>query len=349
MTTVMFGDRAVGPGQPVLVVAEIGINHNGDVALAHEMIDAASAAGADGVKFQNYRTEDFVGDKSLMFTYQSLGRSVTESQFDLFKRCELAPEALGELRAHCDDAGLVFLSTPTSEDGVRDLVRAGAHGLKNGSDFLTNTDLIRFMGASGLPTVISTGMATLAEIDDAVRAYQDGGGKDLVLLHCTSAYPTSPEDVHLRKLPVLARAFGYPVGLSDHSEGTAAATGAVVLGCCLIEKHFTSDRSLPGPDQWFSADPAELAALVAAARTVQVMLGDAQIAPTPTEEQSRREFRLSCVAAADLPEGHRLTEADVAFRRPGTGAPPRDLPWIVGRTLKSAVRQGTPFQPSLFV
>jgi N-acetylneuraminate synthase/N,N'-diacetyllegionaminate synthase len=284
----------------------------------------------------------------LTLTYRSADGEVTESQLALFKRCQLAPEDLESLREHCDAVGLLFLSTPTGASGIDDLVRIGAHGIKNGSDFLTNRHLVKAMGATGLPTILSTGMATLAEIDDAVRAFEEGGGKELVLLHCTSSYPTPADDVHLRKIPVLGRAFGRPVGLSDHTEGTTAAIGAVVVGACLIEKHFTLDRSLPGPDHWFSSDPEELGALVEAVNAANRMLGSPELMPTADEEQSRRDFRLSCVAAADLPAGKELAEDDVTFARPGTGAPPRDLPWIVGRTLAESVAKGTPLLPSHF-
>ena len=181
--------RSIGPGAPCFIAAEIGINHNGDIQLAHNMIDVAADAGADAVKFQNYRTEDFLSGRELTYTYISQGHEVTESQWDMFKRCELGAEALAELRRHCECRNLVFFSTPTSEAGIEQLVRLGAHLLKNGSDYLVHLPLIRKMAQSGLPTVLSTGMATVEEIDDAVQAFRNAGGRDLILLHCTSSYP----------------------------------------------------------------------------------------------------------------------------------------------------------------
>ena len=346
---VRIGDRWVGGGQPCLLAAEIGINHNGDLDLAHRLIDAAADAGADAVKFQNYRTEDFISDNSLTYEYVSQGQTVVESQYAMFKRCELAPAALAELCQHADRRGVVFFSTPTSEEGIADLVRVGAPLLKNGSDYLVHLPLIRAMARTGLPTVISTGMATLAEIDDAVRAFREAGGRGLILLHCTSSYPTPAEDVHLRKAPALAAAFGCPAGLSDHTEGIVAAVGSVALGACLIEKHFTLDRNLPGPDHRFSADPAEFRSLAAAVRTIERSLGESAVGPTPSEQLGRRDYRLSCVAAQDLPLNHRLTEADIAFRRPGTGLPPRGSAWLRGRRLTRAVGTGHVFQPEDFV
>lgn len=329
-----------GSSQPCFLVAEIGINHNGSVELALESIDAAANAGADCVKFQNYRTEDFLSDETLTFEYVSQGEKIVEPQFTLFKRCELAPADLRALKERCDRHGIVFQSTPTSEEGIRELVAIGATSLKNGSDYLVNLPLIRAMARSELPTVLSTGMATLAEIDDAVRAFREAGGRDLVLLHCTSSYPTPPQDVHLRKIPALAAAFGCPVGLSDHTFGNEAALGAVALGACLIEKHFTLDKNLAGPDHRFSADPAEFRALVESVRRLEQSLGNPAIGPTASEQHGRINYRLSCVAARPLPAGHELQPADVAFRRPGNGLPPRAIDWLNGLRLTQDVPAG---------
>lgn len=348
MKEIRIGELLVGEGYPCFIAAEIGINHNGDMNLAHRLIDLAAEAGADAVKFQNYRTEDFLSDRSLTYEYVSQGERVVESQYDMFKRYELSPEVLIELREHCDRRKLVFFSTPTSDEGVSELVRAGAALIKNGSDYLVNLPLIRSMARSGLPTVLSAGMATLAEIDDAVNAFRQAGGKDLILLHCTSLYPTPAEDVHLRKIPALAAAFGCPVGLSDHTFGVIAAAGSVALGACFIEKHFTLDKNLPGPDHRFSVDPAELKSLVEAVRIMEKNLGESAIGPTPAEMRGRREFRLSCVAVRDLPENHRLSEADIAFRRPSTGLPPQALEWIIGRRLGRTVQSGKVLEPGDF-
>ncbi len=340
MNAVQIGDRLIGPGHPAYLVAEIGINHNGDIVLARQAIDAAAAAGADAVKFQNYRTEDFVLDRSLAYTYDGPHGPVTEAQFDMFKRCELAPADLTDLKAHCDAAGIGFHSTPTSPLGVADLVRLGAPVLKNGSDYLTHLPLIRTMGETGLPAVLSTGMATLAEVADAVAAFRATGNTQLILLHCTSAYPTPPEQVNLRKIATLARAFDCPVGLSDHSAGVTAAVGSIALGACWIEKHFTVDNMLPGPDHRFSADPTAFRHLVAAVREMEACLGTPRVGPTAAEESGRRDFRLSCVAAHDLPAGHRLTVEDIAFCRPGTGVPPAKYELLTGRRLVQPVGAG---------
>lgn len=340
MQQVKIVNRLVGDGCPVFIVAEAGINHNGNIELAKKLIDAAARAGADAIKFQNYRTEDFISDQSLTYEYISQGRTVIESQYEMFKRCEVTKESLCELKAYSDRLGIVFHSTPTSEAGINNLLEIGVRVLKNGSDYLTNLPLIRAMGQTGLPTVLSTGMSTLSEIDEAVRTFRETGNDRLILLHCTSSYPTSPDEVHLRKIPALAAVFGCPVGFSDHTSGIAAAMGAVALGACWIEKHFTLDKNLPGPDHRFSAELAEFQSLVAEIRTIEKCLGDSRVEPTPSEGQSRRNFRLSCAAACSRPAGYVLTKQDLVYRRPGTGVPPAYSHVLIGRTLKRAVEAG---------
>ncbi|CDN12177.1 N-acetylneuraminate synthase [Richelia intracellularis] len=334
MNSIPIGKYLIGKERPCFLAAEIGINHNGDMQLAKKTIDTAVEAGADAVKFQNYHTEDFIADKSLTYEYISQGKTIVESQYEMFKRCELTAESLYELKSYCDRQGISFHSTPTSEAGIRDLLEIGVPVLKNGSDYLTNLPLIKAMGDTGLPTVLSTGMATLAEIEDAVRTFRKTSNEQLILLHCTSSYPTPPEDVHLRKIGSLAAVFGCPVGLSDHTDGITAAVGAVTLGACWIEKHFTLDKDLPGPDHHFSSDPAEFKALVTAVRTTEKYLGNSQISPTSSEEKGRKNFRLSCVTSHELPVGHVLSEDNIVFRRPGTGVPPTHSYLLIGRTLK---------------
>jgi N,N'-diacetyllegionaminate synthase len=340
MKGIRLENREIGPGAPCFCVAEIGINHNGEVDLAKQMIEAAASAGADGVKFQNYRTEDFILDRTLTYQYRSQGREVIEAQYDLFKRCELTRMELAELKNFSDRSGIIFHSTPTSKEGIADLVALGVPLLKNGSDFLTNLPLIRAMGRTGLPTVLSTGMATLAEIDEAIQTFRETGNNQVILLHCISAYPAPSRAVNLRRIPALSTIFSCPVGFSDHTMGISAAIGAVVLGACWVEKHFTIDKSLPGPDQYLSANPAELRALIEAIRTVEKCLGDASMGLTAAEANSRRSFRLSCVALERMPAGHRLLQDQIAFHRPGIGLPPKAIDWIVGRRLRHDVERG---------
>jgi len=339
---IVLGERRIGSGNPCFVVAEIGINHNGDMELARKEIDAAAEAGANSVKFQNYKTEDFILDRKLTYSYLSQGREVTESQYELFKRCELNVSDLFELKKYCEYRGVLFHSTPTSVEGVKDLTNVGVKVLKNGSDFLGHLPLIRYMGETGLPTVLSTGMATQDEIAKAAKTFGATGNKSLVLLHCSSLYPTNPENVHLRKMRSLAEAFNCLVGFSDHTEGVHAAMGAIALGACWIEKHFTLDKNLPGPDHRFSADPQEFKALVEAVRRMEVLLGDSGLGYCAAEKYGRDHYRLSCVSVGRFEVGHVLQSSDIVFRRPSTGLPPHQVKQLIGRKLKKAVDSGDP-------
>ncbi|MBK9281056.1 MAG: N-acetylneuraminate synthase family protein [Candidatus Obscuribacter sp.] len=337
ITQLNIEGRIVGIGSPCFLVAEIGINHNGDIELAKKTILAAKEAGADAVKFQSYQTEDFITNRTLVYEYENSGRKVQETQFDMFKRCELTFSQLKELKLYCDQLRISFHSTPTSREGIADLVKLGAAVLKNGSDYLTHLPLIRDMGRTGLTTVLSTGMATLEEIDQAVRAFRETGNTKLILLACTSSYPTAPRDVNLLRIATLRQSFDCLTGFSDHTDGIVAAVGSVILGSVWLEKHFTLDKNLPGPDHRFSCDADEFQALARSVREMEKMVGSSSLQPTETEAHGRRNYRLSCQTTRDLPEGHVLTEADIAFRRPGTGIPPAHINYILGRKLARAL------------
>lgn len=330
------------------LIAEIGINHNGNMDLAKEMIAEAASAGADAVKFQNYKTEDFISDRNLMYTYSNQGREVTEPQYDMFKRCELSLSDLHALKACCVENKVDFSSTPTSEVGLKELVEVGASWIKNGSDYLGHLPLIRSMAMTGLPTILSTGMATESEISDAVEAFRDSGGKDLILLACTSSYPTPPEHLNLRRISKLTKTYSCPSGFSDHSAGWEAAVSAVTLGACVVEKHFTTDRNLDGPDQWFSSTPEEFAELVRRVREVEKMLGSDELKPTDAESLSRQNFRLSCTSACDLAKGSILKYDDICFRRPASGLAPKFADLIVGKAIKEFKAKGMPLNFSDF-
>jgi N-acetylneuraminate synthase/N,N'-diacetyllegionaminate synthase len=342
------GNFRIGKGFPTFIVAEIGINHNGDIMLAQEAIHAAAEAGANAVKFQNYYTEDFISDKTLMFTYTSQGKKITESQFEMFKRCELSRDQLAMLKETADAKGVNFHSTPTSQRGIEDLLSIGTEILKNGSDYLTNLNIVKQMGETGLLTVLSTGMATLSEIDFAVNIFKETGNEKLILLHCTSSYPTPPEEVNFSRIQSLQAVFGVPSGFSDHTSGVTAAIGAVVTGACWVEKHFTLDRNLPGPDHWFSMDPKELKDLVKSVRDTEKMIGDSKISPTPSEKINRQSFRLSCVAARDIPAGYCLSHEDITLKRPGEGFSPIQMDMLIGLRLEKPISKGEQFKKQHF-
>ncbi len=335
------GNQFIGENLPCFIVAEIGINHNGDINLAKKSIEAAKQSGANAVKFQNYNVEDFIHDKALTITYTSNGHSVTEPQFDLFTRCELKPDQLRELKKYCDHHNILFLSTPTSKNGIDILVEIDTPLIKNGSDFITQLELIKEMAMTGKPVILSTGMATKNEIDDAVNVFAScNNNQDLILLHCTSNYPTSMIEVNLNKIPLLADTYGCLSGFSDHSLGNTAAIGARVLGACFIEKHFTLDKNLPGPDHHFSCDPDELLQLVDSIRNIESALGEKSLGLNYEEMTSRREFRLSCIATCDLEPGTTILDEHITFGRPGTGVPPKYKNSILNTVLKRKIKKG---------
>lgn len=336
----IVADRKIGIGQPCFVVAEIGVNHNGDIDIARDSIKAAAAAGADAVKFQNFRAEEFIVDRTLTYSYENNGKKVTEKQFEMFKRLELPRDSLAELKELCDSLNVIFFSTPMSQAGINDLVAIDTRILKNGSDALTHLPLIQAMGKTGLPTVISTGMGDETDIQNAVNTFRETGNDQLILLACTSMYPTPPEQANVSRVESLATRFDSLTGFSDHTDGTIAAIASICYGSCFLEKHFTIDRSLPGPDHHFSINPLDLTELVRSIRITESSVGNGSISPAAGESKGRCEYRLSCFSGSALKKGATLKEGDVVFSRPGTGIAPKDLKKILGKQAKREIHEG---------
>lgn len=349
-----------------LIIAEAGVNHNGDLRMALDLIDKAAAAGADVVKFQTFRADRLATRAAPKAAYQLAQTGSAESQLDMLRRLELGPEAHAALIRHCAARGIAFLSTPFDTDSLRLLVETHAlPRIKLGSGELTNAPFLLEIGRAGVDVILSTGMATLAEVEQAlgVLGFAMRGGDtppsragfasalwddtiwDLLrarvtLLHCTTDYPSRAEDANLRAMDTMARAFGLPVGYSDHSEGNALCLAAVALGACVIEKHFTLDRGLPGPDHAASIEPDALGQLVRDIRRVEAALGSGVKQPRPDEQKNRAIVRKSLVAARDLPAGHVLEAEDIALMRPGTGHPPISFWDRVGTRLTRAHSAG---------
>lgn len=325
----------------VFVIAEAGVNHNGSLDLAFRLVEAARAAGADAVKFQTFRAEDVVTPSAVTADYQ-LSNTGETNQFEMIKKLELDEEAHRRLALHCVAQGIEFFSTPFSEQAVAMLVRQGVRRLKLPSGEITNRRLLECAADTGLPLLMSSGMATLNEVELAIEwiaarwraaGHPAPDATNLTLLHCTSAYPAPANSLNLRAIATMAGATGLPVGYSDHSEGVEAAVAAVALGATVIEKHLTLDKALPGPDHCASADPAEFAAMVKSIRSVEAMLGDGIKRPQPIEGNTRDVARRSLVVIRDLPRGHLLCDSDLALRRPGTGIRPELWDQVVGRRL----------------
>ena len=322
-----------------LVIAEAGVNHNGDSGRAREMVAAAAAAGADVVKFQAFATEGLVAHGTRTASYQEANTG-TGDQAALLAGLELTREEFVTLAGECRRRKIGFLATPFDVEMVDDLVAMGMDRIKIASGELTNWPALRRFGALGLPVILSTGMATLDEVVGAVAILRDAGAAEITLLHCTSLYPAAAESLNLRAIATMARRFGLPVGYSDHSLGDHAAVAAVALGATVIEKHFTLDRNLPGPDHKASLEPDELAAMVRKLRETATMLGDGEKKPAPGEKDTAALVRRSWHAARDLPAGTLLAERDLVLKRPADGMAPGASP--AGRRLAVALPADAP-------
>lgn len=340
--TMSIGNRRIGSGERCFVIAEAGVNHNGDMALAKRLINVAARAGADAVKFQTFSADRLASAEAPKAAYQKQTTSADESQHAMLKRLELGPEEHRLLIDHAHARGIMFLSSPFDEQAADFLETLDVPAFKIPSGEIVNLPFLRHVAAKGRPVILSTGMAEMDEVEAAVAEIAATGLRELILLHCVSDYPADPAEANLRAIDTMQRATGLPVGFSDHTKGTAVALAAVALGACVIEKHFTLDRTLPGPDHRASLEPDELAALVRDIRAVERSLGDGRKRPQPSEMGNRAVVRKSLVAARDLPAGVALEAADLAAVRPGTGLSPAVAPRLVGRRLRNAISAGTP-------
>ncbi|WGV18117.1 N-acetylneuraminate synthase [Fuscovulum ytuae] len=333
-----LGPRRVSAEDPCYIIAEIGVNHNGDVNLAHRMIDAAKLAGADAVKFQTFRTDDLVTASAQKADYQTetTGRG---SQAEMLRRLELPTEAFAALHRHCKTVGIDFMSTAFDAHSLETVIALGPACLKWPSGELNNLPLLRLAARSGLPVMLSTGMGSVTEISVAVDQLAKSGCDDIIILQCVSNYPARIEEQNLRVIPALSAVFGRPVGFSDHTIGPFAAIAARALGMAVLEKHFTLDRALEGPDHAASIEPDQFAEMVSVIRAVEAGLGDGVKRAVASEEGVRAVARKSLVFCRALPQGHVLSEDDLVAKRPGTGISPDRLEVFLGLALKRGVEK----------
>jgi N-acetylneuraminate synthase len=338
---IMIGQRKVGVGEPCFVIAEAGVNHNGSLKLARELVDVAVQAHADAVKFQTFRPEKVCSPLAPKATYQLQTTDIGESQLEMGKKLELPFEAFRELQLYCKSKGILFLSTPFDYESADFLAELRVTAFKIPSGEITNLTFVEHIARKGCPLIVSTGMSTLDEVGKAVDTIRATGNQQLVLLHCISNYPAQPSSVNLRAMHTLAEVFGVPVGYSDHTTGIDIAIAAVALGACIVEKHFTIDRVLPGPDHRASLQPDELALMVRSIRNVEASLGDGIKRPASEEANTAAVARRSLVAARYIAAGTVLTEDLVAILRPGTGLAPAMRPQLVGRRIRHDIEAGT--------
>lgn len=331
------------------IIAEAGVNHNGDMALARALVDAAVAAGADAVKFQTFAVDRLVTRQAAAADYQQRAMGGETSQYEMLARLELSPADHDMLFACCGRRGIEFMSTPFDVESARYLKRLGVRRLKISSGDVTNLPMLEVVGGLGLPVILSTGMADMGEVEAAVATLRRAGLTDLALLQCVSNYPADPALTNLRVMDTFAQTFAVPVGLSDHSPGIAVAIAAAARGAAYLEKHFTLDRALPGPDHQASLLPEELRQLVASVRQVEAALGDGVKRPAPGELPVRAVARKSLVAARDVAAGARLMPEDIVILRPGTGLPPGALPHALGRRTARPIARHTPITEDMLL
>lgn len=329
-TSILIGSRGVGPGEPVFIVAEAGVNHNGDPEIAKALVQEAKKCGADCVKFQTFKTERVVTPAAPKADYQMRTTAPTESQAKMLQMLELAPEVYPILLDICKQEKIVFLSTPANVEDVDFLEGLGVPAFKLASFQIVESAFLRYVAKKGKPIILSTGMATLAEVDEGVRAIRDVGNNQVVLLQCTTNYPSSPQDANLRAMQTMRAALGTVVGYSDHTQTELACIVAVALGACVIEKHFTLDKTMPGPDQSSSAGPEEMRRLVQLIRETEAVLGSALKQPVEAERRNAVNMRRSVVSAVPIPAGTVITEDMLCCKRPGSGIPPNRMRDVVG-------------------
>lgn len=316
-----------------LIIAEAGVNHNGDLGMARRLVDVAAEAGADYVKFQTFKAERLVTRAAGKAAYQQETTSGSESQFDMLRKLELDRDAHVALMAQCRARGIGFMSTPFDPESIDMLCALGVSVLKVPSGEITNLPYLRETGHRGKPIILSTGMSDLQEIAAAVTVLEQAGTPrdQITVLHCTTEYPTPMTDVNLRAMLTIRDALGVAVGYSDHTPGIEVAVAAVALGASVIEKHFTLDRNLPGPDHQASLEPAELGAMIAAIRNIEHALGDGVKRPSAGEQLNMAAARKSLVAARAIRAGETFSAENLAVKRPGTGVSPMRWDTVIGR------------------
>jgi len=364
MAKIKLNNQLIGHGCQPFIIAEAGINHNGEIENALKMIDVAKTAGADAIKFQTFEASGIVVDSSLTYTYKSQGKEITESMFEMFKRCEFSKTEWIKIKQKCDETEILFLSTPENRSDLDLLLELGIPAIKVGSDDFTNIPLLKDYSTTGLPLIISCGMANLSEIQQTLKAIGSLENYPTILMLTTSEYPTMPMNVNLLKLETLSKSFpNIPLGYSDHTQGILASTIAVALGAKVFEKHFTLDKNLSGPDHWFSEDPEGLKNWVDAIRTATYtnktlvgtphfippddlsdtaysMLGSEEVKPTEKEEKMKVLARRSIIALDDIEKDEVFTDKNIGARRPGNGLPPTMIESIVRLKAKQKIPKG---------
>lgn len=339
MKIINIKDRFFEKDYPTLIIAEVGVNHNGSVGMAKKLVDSAQKCGADAVKFQTYKTEDLITKDAKKAEYQ-IKNSDEGSQFEMLKKLELSSEDFVEINQHALEKKITLLSSPFDNKSVDLLDELGMPLFKIASGEITNLPLIKRIAKKEKPIILSTGMANLCEIEEAVKLIEKYNN-ELILMHCVTNYPSKPEDTNLNVIQTLKNTFKKPTGFSDHSPGIEMPIAAVALGSCVIEKHFTLDKTLSGPDHKASLEPHEFARMVRSIRNVENGLGNGIKKLTDDEIKIKKLVRKSLVAKEDIPKGTRISGNMVTIKRPGTGIEPKFFNLLIGKKTKSTINKDT--------
>jgi len=328
---IKIGDRLIGEGEPTFIVAEIGVNHNGSVKMAKKLIDSAKEVGADAVKFQAFKAERIVTKYAEKAVYQKETTDPQKSQYNMLKKLELSDAEMKELHGYARKRNILFLSSVFDEESVDLLDRLDVPAFKVASGEITDLPLLRYMARKKRSIILSTGLSTLEEIGEALGIFTVEGITDIVLLHCITSYPAKAEEANLKMMDVLKKKFGFPVGFSDHTLGTAIPIAAVALGAVMIEKHFTLDKKLAGPDHRASLEPKEFEQMVQGIKNVECALGTGVRELTPEEEGIKKAARRSIVARVLIRKGTVIREDMLDCKRPGTGLEPKYVHKVIGK------------------
>lgn len=338
MIKIKIQDRLIGENEPVFVIAEAGVNHNGDINLARNLIDVAKDVGADAVKFQTFKPDNMILKTAPKAKYQMKTTPALESQYEMLKRLELSFDDFKMLKKYADEKSIIFLSSPFDQESVDLLVELGVCAIKIPSGEITNLPLLKYIGERKLPVILSTGMSTIGEIEEAVETIESTGNNEIILLHCVSNYPTAPEDVNLQAIKLLRKIFQLPVGYSDHTEGIEIPLASISLGARVIEKHFTLNKSLPGPDHKASLNPEEIKAMIKGIRIIEKAIRSRRKKPGDIEIKVRSAVRKSIVCNVEkIPKGTIITNEMLGIKRPGIGLTPKFIDLIVGRVAKEEI------------
>lgn len=335
MKKIKISNRFISQQSPVFIIAEAGVNHNGSLKIAFKLIDAAKAAGADAIKFQTFKAEDVVTPQGEMTEYQKRNIGKTESQLKMLKKLELPDNFYASIIKYCKNKKIIFLSTPHGGfKSVDLLVRLKIPAFKFGSGDLTNLPLLEYAAKFGKPMILGTGMATLKEVREAVDIIRKTGNNQIIILHCTTNYPCPLAEVNLRAMTEMNQKLSVLTGYSDHTGGIQVPVMAATLGACLIEKHFTLDKNMPGPDHKASLEPDELKEMVIALRNIQTILGFKVKKPNYSETLVLKTVRKSIVAAKNIKKGEIFSEQNLAIKRPGIGLAPKMWSRLLGKPAK---------------